>query len=354
MKTNKLGFDKFFYTSAQPFIDQGFEIARISEVNKSNYIIKDEEAEIPAELTGKLLFNADSPLHIPTVGDWVVVQYFDDKTLGIIHEILPRRTLLKRKDASKKVEFQLIAANIDAAFIMQALDENFNLNRLERYLVMVNESNIQPVILLSKCDLKSPEELVEVKSSIQRLNEKYTVIMFSNVSNEGLLDITGFLKPQQTYCLLGSSGVGKTTLLNKLMEAEVFETAEVREKDHKGKHTTTKRQLTILENGSIFIDTPGMRELANFSIDKGLAETFDEISEFANHCRFSDCTHRHENGCAVLNALQNGEIDEDRYRNFLKIQKEADFYAMSYLDKKKRDKQLGKILKDFKKNHRKK
>ncbi len=252
---------------------------------------------------------------------------------------------MKRKDPGKAVEFQLIAANIDYAFIMQAVDSNFNFNRLERYFVMINESKIQPIVILSKTDLISEVELSEISDRIKRFNEKYLFLPISSVTDEGIAALQKELQSNKAYCLLGSSGVGKTTLLNKLLGEQRFEVNEVREKDSKGKHTTVRRQLIRLESGCIFIDTPGMRELGNFSVDNGLDQTFDEIVSFSSQCRFKDCTHIHEEGCAVKEAVEQSVINEDRYNNFLKIWKESEFYEMSYLEKRKRDKTFSKMVK---------
>lgn len=350
----QLGFDEWFQKESQPILQDGFSIARIIEVNKNNYKISNGSDEIYAELTGKYVFNATNSTDYPTIGDWVVVQCFDDNSLAIVHHILPRKSLLKRKDPGKEIAFQLIAANIDFAFIIQSADSNFNLNRLERYLVMIHESNIQPVIVLSKTDLVSADELSDIKKSIKRLYDKYLFLPISNITDDGIKALRKELKPRKTYCLLGSSGVGKTTLLNKLLGEHRFEVNEVREKDSRGKHTTTRRQLTQLETGSIFIDTPGMRELGNFAVDSGLVETFDDIISIISQCRFKDCTHTHEKGCAVIEAVEKGIIDEDRYNNFLKIQKESAYYDMSYLEKRKKDKIFGKMVKNYKKSIRKK
>lgn len=350
----KLGYDEWFELKSKEYIKDDFSIARIVEVNKSNYKVNNGQNDIFAELSGKFLFNIETSIDYPTVGDWVVVQCFDDNSLAIIHHILPRKSLLKRKDPGKAVEFQLIAANIDYAFIMQSVDTNFNLNRLERYFVMINESKIQPIVILSKTDLISEDELSEISDRIKRFNDKYLFLPISSVTDDGMETLRKELQSGKTYCLLGSSGVGKTTLLNRLLGEQLFEVNEVREKDSKGRHTTVRRQLICLESGSIFIDTPGMRELSNFSVDSGLEETFDEIAEIGKQCRFKDCTHTHETGCAVLEALEEGIIDEDRYNNFLKIQKESAYYEMSYLDKRKRDKSLARIVKNYKKIMRKK
>lgn len=350
----QLGYDAWFQDRRKEFPQGDFSVARIVEVNRNNYKVSNGRYEIFAELSGKFLFNAVTSIDFPTVGDWVGVQYFDDNSLAIIHHTLPRKTLLKRKEAGKAVEFQLIAANIDYALLVQAVDSTFNLNRLERYLVMINESKIQPIVVLSKVDLISTAELSEINEQIRKVNHKYLVVPISNIVDNGVTALRDQLESGKTYCLLGSSGVGKTTLLNNLLSEELFKVNEVRAKDGKGRHTSTRRQLIRLESGSIFIDTPGMKELGNFAIETGLEETFDEIVSYSSQCRFNNCTHTHEKGCAVIGAVEQGLIEEARYRNFLRLQKEAAFYEMSYLDKRKRDKAFGKMVKSLKKRIRKK
>lgn len=349
-----IGFDDWFVDQMQTFENNEFSAARVIQVNKDNYIVRNEKNEIKAEVTGKLLFNADSGTSMPAVGDWVLVQYFDNETLAIIHDILPRKSILKRKVAGKNIDFQVLAANIDTAFIIQSLDSNFNLRRLERYLVMINESRIQPVILLSKSDLIDKSDLKNNLEEIKNINQTIDIIPFSNLTSNGLDSISNILFKGKTYCLLGSSGVGKTSLLNKLIGEEKYEIQEIREKDDRGRHTTTSRQLIFLENGSMIIDTPGLRELGIFNMDEGINETFDEISVLAKQCQFKDCTHTHEKGCAVKQAVEEKTINENRYKNYLKIQKEAAFYEMSYLEKRKRDKEFGKMVKQFLKNKKKK
>ncbi len=350
----KLGYNEWFELKSKEYIKDNLSVGRIVEVNKNNYKVSNGQYDIFAELSGKFLFNIENSIDYPTVGDWVVVQCFDDYSLAIIHHILPRKSLLKRKDPGKAVEFQLIAANIDYAFIIQSVDSNFNMNRLERYFVMINESKIQPIIVLSKTDLISDDQLSEISDKIKRFNDKYLFLPISNVTNDGIETLQKELQSYKTYCLLGSSGVGKTTLLNKLIGEQLFEVNEVREKDSKGRHTTVRRQLIRLESGSIFIDTPGMRELGNFAVDIGLDETFNEIVSYSCQCRFKDCTHIHEEGCAVKEAVEQGIIDEDRYNNFLKIRKESAYYETSYMEKRKKDKSFGKMVKNYKKLIRKK
>ena len=349
----KLGFDNWFKDKVDFSTTADFKIVRVISVSKNSYLVTNGTKDIYAELTGKFLFNSESSLDLPAVGDWVYVQLFDNDTLAIIHDILPRKSLLKRKTPGKKVEYQLIAANIDTGIIMQSLDSNFNLRRLERYLVMINEGRITPAVFLSKSDLISKEETEKKKNDICKILPEVTIIAFSNNSQSDIENIKTFLSPYKTYCLLGSSGVGKTTLLNNLIQKELFKTQPIREKDGRGKHTTTKRELIILENGSILIDNPGMRELGVIADEAGLGSTFNEIDELAKKCKYKDCTHTVETGCAVLGAVESGEISEERYNNFIKIYKESQYNEMSYLDKREKDKKFGKyvrsVMKDIKK-----
>lgn len=341
----KLGFDKWFQNNVDPESLERFKIARVIAVHKDSYTINNGEVDVLAELVGKILFSATSPIDYPAVGDWVLTNFYDENTFSVIHEILQRKSLLKRKTPGKKVDFQLIAANIDVAFIVQSLDENFNLRRLERYLVMINESNIQPIVLLSKSDLLSAEEVESKIAEIQIIMPHLHVQPFSNENKSGLKSVKDLLKPGMTYCLLGSSGVGKTTLLNSLIGESIFKTKTVSKKESKGRHATTHRQLIKLDCGAMVVDTPGMRELGNFSIETGLDETFAEITELSEKCKFNDCTHVNEKGCAILSAVKEGQLSEMRYQNYIKMNKESVYNEMSYLEKRKKDKQFGKFCK---------
>ena len=258
--------------------------------------------------------------------------------------------MLKRKTPGKKIDFQLIAANIDVAFIVQSLDKNFNLRRLERYLVMVKESKIKPIVLLSKSDLLNTKEISNRLTEIHEIMPFLHVQPFSNENESGLKNVKNFLAPRKTYCLLGSSGVGKTTLLNNLIGESIFTTKTVREKDSKGRHATTYRQLIKLDCEAMLIDSPGMRELGNFSVETGIDETFTDIAELSEYCQFDDCTHASEKGCAVLKAVEDGQVPEKRYQNYIKMKKESIYNEMSYLAKKQKDKQFGKFCKTVMKN----
>lgn len=341
----KIGFDKWFQDNVDPERLAGLEIARVIAVHKDSYTINNGENDVLAELVGKMIYSAASPVDYPTVGDWVLANFYDEKTFSIIHKILPRKSLLKRKTPGKKIDFQLIAANIDTAFIIQSLDENFNLRRLERYLVMINENNIRPIVLLSKSDLLTSEDVENRINEIQKIMPCLHVQPFSNKNESGLKKVKDLLNPGRTYCLLGSSGVGKTTLLNNLIGESIFTTKKVREKNGKGRHATTYRQLIRLDCAAMVVDTPGMRELGNFSVKLGIDETFAEITALSEKCQFNDCTHIDEKGCAILNAVENDRLSEKRYQSYIKMKKESAYNEMSYLEKRQKDKQFGKFCK---------
>ncbi len=345
-----IGYDDWFKSQADDKKNSAHGIARVVSVHKDSYIVTKGEAEIFTELSGNLLYSTKSASDLPTTGDWVYADFFDNDTHAIIYGVFPRKTLLKRKMIGKLVDFQLIAANIDVAFIIQSLNDNFNLRRLERYLVMVNESGIEPIILLSKCDLISQEDAEEIKKSVLGIALHTTVMNFSNLNRENIDSIIDSLKSGFTYCLLGSSGVGKTTLINSIIGNEKFETQSVSKIQSKGRHTTTSRQLVRLECGAMIIDTPGMREIGSMSIDNGLDETFSEILELFIECKFGNCSHTNEKSCAVLAAIKAGDLSEKRYQNYLKMKKESEFNQMSYLEKRKKDKNFGKLIKTTMKN----
>jgi ribosome biogenesis GTPase len=350
MNLQALGFDDWFLRQEEAPDMNGLQVARVVAVDREQFVVQHVGGIIPAEITGKLMFGAESPLDFPTVGDWVQTQIVDDDGFAVIHAILPRRSLLKRKTPGKRVEYQLIGANIDTALIMQSLDGDFSLNRLERYLVMAQQENIRPVFLLSKSDLATQEQAGEIIAGIRSRFENLMVVPLSCHDDSGLEATRALLEPARTYCLLGSSGVGKTTLINTLLEKERFATRQVRDKDGKGRHTITRRQLIMLPGGAMLVDTPGMRELGNIGVEIGIADVFDEILQLADGCRYGNCTHTQEKGCAVLEALDNGKITPDQYQNYLKLRRESEFNRMSYLEKKQKDKQFGKMVKSVLKN----
>jgi ribosome biogenesis GTPase len=354
MELLDLGFNDWFQQRQKEYDKPGHSLARVTAVNKGGYLVRNEHDEVLAELAGKLMFSTESIIDFPVVGDWAFVQYYNSNSLAIIDDLFPRKSLLRRKAAGKKVDYQIIASNIDVAFIVQSCDSNFNLRRLERYLVMVNDGHIKPVLLLSKTDLVSQEYLRHIISKIRSTGIKYGIIAYSSETGLGLSQIRQVLESGKTYCLLGSSGVGKTTLLNHLIGRDAFETNLVRDKDGKGRHTTARRQLVVLDQGAMLIDTPGMRELGNIGVNTGIDESFSDIPKLSKGCRFNDCTHTSEVGCSVQNALQNGDLSESHYQSYLKLMKESEHYQMSYVEKRKKDKKFGQFIKSVMKQKRKK
>lgn len=344
MELTDLGFDAWFQEKHEELKRPELRVARITRVDRDRYLVRNEKDEVQAEATGNFLYSVESPQSLPCIGDWVLVQYYNDGELALIHHVLPRKTFLRRKAAGYKIDYQMIGANIDVAFIMQSCDEDFNIRRMERYLVIVRDGHIEPVILLSKSDLVDAETLKDYLSEIRNAHIEDRVIAVSNTTGDGLQAFGGELKRGKTYCLLGSSGVGKTTLLNHLFGREEFDTQPVREKDSRGRHTTARRQLSVLESGVLVIDTPGMRELGMMDVNGSINESFSEIRELSGACRFKDCTHTVETGCAVLRAVEDGSLDDERYRSYLKLLKESRFYQMSYAERRKKDKQFGRMV----------
>ncbi len=256
MELEKLGFDDWFREKLPQMKRTDCSTARVTAVDRDSFLIRNETGEIRAELAGNFLFNAESEMDMPCVGDWVSVQYYDDGIFAIIHELFPRKSLLRRKTSGKLINYQVIAANIDTAFILQSCDLNFNIHRLERYLVMVNDGRVKPNLLLTKCDLVDTGELDRLISVVRKAHINCAILPISNKMGTGLSELGQMMEAGKTYCLLGSSGVGKTTTLNQLIGQDQFGTQEVRLFDGKGRHTTTRRQLIVLGQGAMVIDTP--------------------------------------------------------------------------------------------------
>ncbi len=347
MELRDLGFDQWFETQAAELSQEGCNFARISAVDHGSYLIRDGSGEVPAELSGRLSYLIDSSVDLPCVGDWVVVRYYNDGTEAIIYQVFPRKTFLRRKTAGENVDLQMIAANIDTAFIVQSCHFDFNPHRLERYLVMAADGNVEPVVLLTKTDLVTPDELAQKVATIGSLT-KAKVVALSNITGTGFNEFQQMLSPGRTYCLLGSSGVGKTTLINRLLGREAFETRAV-SGTGEGTHTTSRRQLIVLSQGAMLVDTPGMRELGIVGAGAGIDIGFEELTVLSAHCRYADCTHKNEPGCAVRAAVENGELSEDRYSSYIKLKKESEYLGMSYLDKRNKDKAFGRFIKSAKK-----
>jgi ribosome biogenesis GTPase len=344
MKLSDLGFDHWFDAHSGEFLQEDYSIARVATVDRGAYLIRNEYREIPAELAGKFRFHVQTPVDLPCTGDWVTVQYHNSNTFAIIHGLFPRRTFLRRKRAGEEVDFQMIAANIDIAFIVQSCHFDFNLRRLDRYLVMAADGRVEPVIILTKTDLVSQNELEQMLAAISRNGITSRVLALSNITGIGFDEFQQVLVPGQTYCLLGSSGVGKSTLINRLIGRDTLDTKAI-SATGEGTHTTARRQLIVLDQGAILIDTPGIRELGLLGAGDGVDRGFEEIHNISVNCRYADCSHTQEPGCAVLSAVANDELSEDRYRSYLKLKKESEHNAMSYADRRKKDREFGRFVK---------
>lgn len=349
MKLEDLGYSADLEESRVKQNLDSFSVGRVISEHKERYRVRNEKSEYEAEVIGNLRFTARGRSDFPAVGDWVAItQYEENKVL--IHAILPRKTVIEREAVGKQGEKQIIATNIDSAFIVQAVDRDFNINRIERYLTICHASGVKPVVILNKTDLISEQELEDILKPVKERLSQVPVIALSNESRLGYEQLLEHIEKGQTYCLLGSSGVGKSTLMNNLSGRELMSTGAISESTNKGRHVTSHRELIVLESGGILIDNPGMREVGIADASAGLDAVFERIVSLANQCRFPDCTHVHESGCAVREAVENGEIDQASYENYLKMEREKQHYESTVAERRKKDKDFGKMVKTFKKN----
>jgi ribosome biogenesis GTPase len=325
-------------------------VGRIISEHKDRYIVKNDSCEFDAELIGNLRFTATNRNELPVVGDWVAISEYDDNK-ALIHKVFPRKSILERKAVGKLGQTQTIATNIDFGIIVQSVNRDFNVNRLERYLTICNASMIKPIIVFSKVDLILKQELEKLLIQTKERIKNVPLFAISNESKIGFDKLKSELIKGQTYCLLGSSGVGKSTLINTLTGSNLMETGEISKGIDRGKHVTSHRELIVLEN-CVIIDNPGMREVGITNIADGLEITFDEIINLAQECKFNDCTHTNEKGCAILIAIENKELDANSYTNFMKMEKEKMHFESDMKERKKRDKDFGKMIKKIKKQRR--
>lgn len=347
MKLSDIGFDQWFEEHMTPIREDDRGIARISAVDRGSYLIRDVLKEVPAELSGKLSYQTENSVDLPCVGDWVKVQYCNQRTAAIIHRVFPRRTFLRRKTAGDVVDIQMIVANIDTAFIVQSCHFDFNPRRLDRYLVMAADVHVEPMVILTKTDLITCDELEQKLALITSVTQA-KVLGLSNITGIGFDEFQRALSPGRTYCLLGSSGVGKTTLINRLLGHDAFSTKPV-SGTGEGTHTTSRRQLNLLREGAMLIDTPGMRELGLVGASDGVNIGFEDLVALSDNCLYANCSHVREPGCAVRTAVENGELSEDHYASYIKLKKESEYNEMSYLDKRKKDRAFGRFIKTAKK-----
>ena len=332
MTLEKFGFSPWFQNQVDA--QSKLKIARVTAIHKGWSDVSDGETTRPAKTTGKLRREARAGGDYFTVGDWVCVSDFDAGDFAMIHSVFDRQNALKRKMPGRRTEWQFIAANIDAAFVLHTLDIGFNLKKLERYLSIVHDSGITPIVLLSKKDLLPAKELKTRLAEVAERMPSTPVFAFSNTTGAGLKKVQSLFKRGKTYCLLGASGTGKTSLINSLLgEEDLYFTLPVRESDGKGVHSTTWRELIELNNGAFVIDTPGMRELGHLDTAAGIDDTFDEIIALEPNCKFRDCTHINTKGCAVIDAVNAGVIADARYKNFVRMKQESAAAAKALREK---------------------
>jgi ribosome biogenesis GTPase len=347
------GWDDYFVRSFAPYARDGYGVGRVFLQHNKIYLLYTARGETTAEVTGRLAHQARGREDFPAVGDWVVLRDVGGEgKKAAIHAVLPRRSKFSRKVAGSRTEEQIVAANVDTIFLVTGLDNDFNPRRIERYLIMARESGARPVVVLNKADLAA--DAAGAARAVREVAPDVSVVLMSAKRGLGVEELTPFIGAGQTVALLGSSGVGKSTIVNRLLGEDAQRTQEVRSGDDRGKHTTTHRELIILPTGGLIIDTPGMRELQLLVSDRGLRETFEDIETLAARCRFSDCRHADEPSCAIKGALADGTLSAARYESYRKMQLEMEQTAVRQNERaaqleKGRDKQLTRTFNKTKK-----
>jgi len=324
---DQLGWTPAFEDQFAPFAADGLEPARVAVEQRGAYVVYSARGERPAELAGRLRHAAAERGDLPAVGDWVALADPDGAERALVQAVLPRRTKFSRMaatDHGQTVE-QVVAANVDTVFLTAGLDGDLNVRRLERYLTLGWESGASPVVVLTKLDLCDDADAALLE--VEAVAVGVPVHAVSNVTGEGVDALAAYLGPGQTVAALGSSGVGKSSLVNALAGEELMATGDLRA-DGRGRHTTTSRQLLLLPGGGLYLDTPGMRELRLWDSEEGLAATFDDVTAAAARCRFHDCSHEHEPDCGVQAALADGALDRERYESWRKLQNELRWLAI--------------------------
>jgi ribosome biogenesis GTPase len=311
MNLELLGWSSFSKNLSSHY-QQGYTVGRVATEQKNTYLLYTEFGELSAEVTGKMRYQAWGRKDFPAVGDWVVISVINGEPRATIHEILPRKSKFSRKTVGAITDEQIIATNIDTVFLVSGLDRDFNLRRIERYLILVWESGANPVIILNKADLC--DQVEQRRAEVEAIAPYVPIIVLSAIDNQGIEALIPYLGTGQTVALIGSSGVGKSTITNQLAQKDIQAVESVR-RDNRGRHTTTHRELIILPSGGLLIDTPGMREIQMWAANEGVQETFADINTLAKLCRFRNCQHEKEPGCAVQQALFDGTLDQQRFWN---------------------------------------
>jgi ribosome biogenesis GTPase len=347
MKLEDLGYTDALENFRRENKLQDFDIGRIVAEHKERYIVKTEHGDYEAEITGNLRFSAKGREDFPAVGDWVAITLYDSD-FSIIHKVLPRFSTISRQAVGHFGEIQIIATNIDYALLVQAADRDFNINRLERYLTICYSSNVNPIIVLTKTDLITDDLKDDIVARIRQRIKNIPVFTISNETQAGYEDLKKMIQKGKTFCFLGSSGVGKSSLLNNLAGRNLMKTNTISSSTNKGRHVTSHRELIVLENGGILIDNPGMREVGIADAAQGLETTFDLIFDLSKNCKFKDCTHTSEIGCSVLQAVDEGNLDAALYENYMKMEREKKHFESTVAERRKKEKSFGKMVKDYK------
>lgn len=324
MNLQELGWSPFFAAALERLAEPECLPARVAvQMISGKYLLYCDDGEVPGEVAGRLQYLATGPQDLPAVGDWVAVRAVASERRAVIVDILPRRTKFSRRAVGKRAEEQVVAANVDVIFVVQALDRTLNLRLLERYIVIASESGARPVVLLNKSDLC--ERLEEIRTAVERVAAGAPVHTLAARHGVGVDVVTNYLAAGVTGAVLGSSGVGKSTIINRLLGADYFPTQDVRGIGDKGRHTTTRRELVVLPGGGLLIDTPGMRELQLLAGTGGLEAAFGDVETLALECKFRDCRHDEEPGCAVRQALEDGRLPQERFASYRKLLREIAF-----------------------------